>query len=282
MKKKLPEINIEGTTFTIDVIKEELVEKADPENIMKIKDMFYSPRGYSFHYDTSTKNLATFEAVSDFTSNYQLKDISIPNLTELDPLRMAERYNLTIENIKGKTDFELNIKPGSLIDKRWNKKQLPILKIAGHPFFVDLALNKLRPKDDFKSKGIDFDQISEYYDRSVQAYIIPYNPRTHEFQEIDHLTISELPKDIIVVRFAHQHELDRMGWNVKYGFGPFHGITDQEIQLHFNARTLPWCQTNIPHSIRLNLEEKNIRESNSSASIKPPGLPSNDTGSRKL
>ena len=260
MKKTAPAINIEGTEFIIDVLKEELREKANPANSMNIKDMLYVGDGYEFHYDTSTKNKATFGAVSDFLNDKHILRTKIPNLTELDPAGMAKRYNQTVENIKGKTDFELTLKPGSLLDLRWNQKILPILKIEGHPFFVDIAGGKLRPKDDFKSKGIGLEQISGYYDRYAHSYIIPYNPKTHEFQEIDHLSILELPKEIIIVKFPHLQELDRVGWNVKYGFGPAHCINEKEFQLHFKAVTLPWKETNIPDSIKLNLEQKKMQQ----------------------
>lgn len=262
MEKILPKINIEGTEFIIDVLKEELIEKTNSQNRININDMLYVGSGYNFHYDTKTKNLAGLESFNDLTNNEHIKDISIPNLTQLDPISMAQKYNITIEHVRGKTDFELTIKPGSMLDLRWNKKTLPTLDIAGHPFSVDMEMNLLRPKDDFKSKGIRLEQIREYYDRSAQAYIIPYNPKTHEFQEIDHLTISALPKEIIVVKFPHLQELDRVGWNTKYGFGPAHCIKEKDFKLHFKALTLPWEQTNIPNSIKLNLEQKKLKENN--------------------
>lgn len=262
MEKIFPTLNIEGTEFIVDCLNEQLIDKADPINRMNIKNMLYTGSGYDFNYDINTKNLATFESFTHLTNNSHIKNINIPNLTALDPEGMAKRYNQTVEYIKGKTDFELTLTPGSLLDLRWNKKMLPVLNIAGHPFFVDIAAGTLRPKDDFKSKGILLEQIREYYDRFAQAYIIPYNPKTHEFQEIDHLKITELPKDIIVVKFAHLQELDRVGWNVKYGFGPAHCIKEDQYKLHFKACTLPWEKTNIPNSIKLNLEEKRIQDQN--------------------
>lgn len=265
MEKILPTINIEGTEFIIDVAKEELAEKANPQNIMAIKNMFYLGHCYQFHYDATAKNFAGLDSASRFKEIETVKKITIPNLTELDPSRMAERYHTTVENIKGKSDFELTIQAGSCLDLRWNQKLLPILKIAGHSFFVDIAANKLRPKDDFASKGIGLDQITDYYDRIAHAYIIPYNPKTREFQEIDHLSITQLPTEIIVVKFPHLQELDRVGWNIKYGFAPFYCIKEKEFQMHFKAQTLPWEETNIPSSIRLNLEQKRQHEKNTPA-----------------
>jgi len=282
MDKKLPTITIEGTEFFIDVVKEELIERANSQNRIRVKNMLYTGQGYHFHYDTVNRNLAAFGTAGDFTETKGVREITIPNLSDLDPDRMAQRYNQTIENIKGKTDFELAIKPGSLLDLRLNQRILPTVEIAGHSFFVDTAMDRLRPKDDFRSKGIPLEKISEYYDRTAHAYIIPYNPATHEFQEIDHLAITELPKEIIVVKFPHHQELDRVGWNVKYGFAPVHCIKEQDFQMHFKALTLPWQETNIPHSIKLNLEEKKLQKENQPAAEKMTERTLNAKKGRKI
>ncbi|WP_449387196.1 hypothetical protein [Chryseobacterium lineare] len=146
-----------------------------------------------------------------------------------------------------------NIEPGSLLDLRLNKGMLPTLDIAGHTFYVDLRMDKLRPKDDFISKGINFTEIKDYYDRDRRAYVIPYNPNKREFQQDDVSKMTELPTDIIIVQFPNQYELDIVGWNRKYG----NSITDQDVkQMHFEARTLPWVDTNVIEHIKLNVAEQ--------------------------
>lgn len=260
MESNLPSITIEGTEFLVDVIKEELRENASEQNTISIKDMMYVGHGYKFQYDSRIKNAATFEAVSDFGDTSHIKDITIPNLAYIDPVKTAEKYNLKIEDIKGKSDFELSLKKGSSLALRFTGKVLPILKIDGHDFYVDMESEKLRPKDDNNSKGIDFSTIREYYDRTAQAYLIPYNPKTHEFQEVDHDTITEIPKEIIMVQFPHQIELDRVGWNMKHGFGPGYAVDENKLQLFFMAETLPWNQTNIPESIARNLDKQMAEE----------------------
>jgi len=146
-----------------------------------------------------------------------------------------------------------NIEPGSLLDLRLNKGMLPTLDIAGHTFYVDLRMDKLRPKDDFISKGINFTEIKYYYDRDRRAYVIPYNPTKREFQQDDVSKMTELPTDIIIVQFPNQYELDIVGWNRKYG----NSITDQDVkQMHFEARTLPWVDTNVIEHIKLNVAEQ--------------------------
>ncbi|WP_050378362.1 hypothetical protein [Chryseobacterium sp. Hurlbut01] len=146
-----------------------------------------------------------------------------------------------------------NIEPGSLLDLRLNKGMLPTLDIAGHTFYVDLRMNKLRPKDDFISKGIDFTEIKDYYDRDRRAFVIPYNPTKREFQQDDVSKMTELPTDIIIVQFPNQYELDIVGWNRKHG----NSLTDQDVkQMHFEARTLPWVDTNVIEHIKRNVAEQ--------------------------
>lgn len=140
-----------------------------------------------------------------------------------------------------------------LYDLRVNKGILPTINIASHTFYVDLQMNKLRPKDDFLSKGIDFTEIKDYYDRDRRAYVIPYNPKTREFQQDDVSKMTELPTDIIIVQFPNQYEMDIVGWNRKHG----NSITEQDVkQMHFEARTLPWVDTNVIEHIKRNVAEQ--------------------------
>lgn len=131
-----------------------------------------------------------------------------------------------------------------------------MLDIAGHTFYVDILMDKLRPKDDFKSKGISFTEIKDYYDHDRRAYVIPYNPTTKEFQQDDVFKMTELPKDTVVVQFPHQYELDIVGWYKKHGT-PF--LRQQFPKLHYEARTLPWEETNVIEHIKLNKKEQELK-----------------------
>lgn len=146
-----------------------------------------------------------------------------------------------------------DIEPGSLLDLRVNKGILPTLDIAGHTFYVDLQMDKLRPKDDFTSKGINFTEIKDYYDRDRRAYVIPYNPTTHQFQQDDISSITELPKDTVIVQFPSQYELDIVGWNKKHN----NSFASRDLmQMHFEARTLPWVDTNLIENIKRNVAQQ--------------------------
>lgn len=254
MERELPEIEIKGTVFIVDVLKEELREKANPENVMNVKQMHYAgERGYSFQYDLDKKNFPDIDRIIEFGLSENMPEMKILDLRSLDPLGTAEKYNISLDQVKAKSDFELSIKPGSLHDLRLNKGVLPTLDIAGHTFYVDLQMDKLRPKDDFKSKGISFTEIKDYYDRDRRAFVIPYNPTTREFQQDDVSTITELPKDIVIVQFPGQYDLDIVGWDKKHGYS----LTNQYLkQMHFEARILPWVDTNLIEHIKRNVAEQ--------------------------
>ncbi len=188
--RELPVINIEGTDFIVDVNNLQLTQKSNPENVIPISEMDETKNGYTFQYDRMSRNIAIFDMWENIT-------VKIPEFVVLDPVGMAQKYGLNVEEVKVKTDFDLMIDQEAL-DNRISG-QLPSIDISGHIFYVDIKMGKLRPKDDFESKGIVFDKISEYYDQDRRVYAIPYNPIKHEFQEIDYLTITELPKNLIAV-----------------------------------------------------------------------------------
>lgn len=138
-------------------------------------------------------------------------------------------------------------------DLRINKGKLPTIMIAGHVFFVDICMDMLRPKDDFLSKGIVFSDIQNYYDEDQNSYIIPYNPKTHEFQDIDFRMHKGFPKDLIAVQFPVENELDRIGWNRHHGFELREGVSEKGFQMQFEAKQIPWEKAFLAGEIKSNL-----------------------------
>ena len=204
-KRTLPPVNIEGTEFVVDVNKFKLREKANEQNVISFKDMTDFGDGYSFEYSMKTKNIPDVYEKSDVL-------IEIPEFVRLDPVGMAQKYGLTIEEVKTKTDFDLMVDQYAF-DMRLNKGRLPTIDIAGHLFYVDIRMDMLRPKDDFLSRGIVFDEIDHYYSEERNAYLIPYDPKKHEFRELDYDKLLNVPKDLIAVEFPFQRQLDPIGWN---------------------------------------------------------------------
>lgn len=256
MERELPSINIEGTDFLVDINKVELREKENPVNTISIYEMRDVVDGYAFNYSLQEKN------IPNLISNGEETLIKISELVVLDPAGMAEKYKLSLEELKNKTDFDLMVDQTAFND-RIQKGMLPTIDIQGHTFYVDKRMDMLRPKDDFLSKGIVFDEIDHYFSEEANAYIIPYNPKTREFQELDYDSILVFPKDLIAVQFPFQRDLDPIGWNRNGGWNIKEDLKRIGLKSHFEAKTIPWKETFLPQIITENLmvlKEKTIKK----------------------
>lgn len=242
-------ITLSGTIFLADVSKNELRQLDDPDNRISIFEMHDIGTGYAFEYDARSKNIA--DAFSESTSH---TEIVLPQLVNLDPEGIAEKYGYHPEEIKGKTDFEVMVNQAAL-EQRLNGRLITI-DIDGHVFYVDIRMGMLRPKDDFSAKGIIFDEVSHYLDNEGTAYQIPYNTQRHSFQEIDYEKVTEIPKDLLAIEFPHQRFLDPVGYNRKHGWELKACLKETGIHSHFTAKTLDWKDTRIHEVIADNLKKQ--------------------------
>lgn len=253
MERKLPVIHIEGTKFIVDVQKLALREKDAPANSIALQDMRNTGNAYTFEYSLANKNIP-------WRFDNESVTVRIPEFVILDPAGMAAKYNCTADDLKNKSDFEI-IVDQQAFDQRIKRGMLPTVDIAGHTFYVDIRMDKLRPKDDFLSNGIVFSDIERYYDLEKRTYTIPYNPKTHEFQEPDYLNLKQFPKDLIAVSFPSERLLDRIGWNRQYGFEIRHGLISCGLKLQFTAKQIPWQKTFLADLIKSNLKaEKSLEK----------------------
>lgn len=245
MERALPVYTVEGTDFLVDVEKMELREKANPENTISLFDMRDMGDRYQFEYDRKGKNMPALVGHRDSTY------VSIPQLVELDPDGMAQKYGYTTQQIQGKTDFDLMVDQEALKERMTGR--LPTMDILGHTFYVDLRMDMLRPKDDFLSEGIVFSKIDYLFDEEKQAYLIPYNPQTHAFRELDSSRLTEIPKDIVLISFPSERELDPISWNRKNGFDETFGLKETNIKSHFVAKLVEWKDVGIEEIIKENI-----------------------------
>lgn len=139
-------------------------------------------------------------------------------------------------------------------DYRVNKGILPTIDIAGHLFYVDMRMDKLRPKDDFLSGGISFQDIDDHFSEERNAYLITYDPKKHEFRDLDYENLLSVPKDLIAIEFPFQQNLDPIGWNRQNGWDILDDVKPKDLIPHFKAKIVPWEQTYIFDIIRDNKE----------------------------
>lgn len=253
MEQILPIINIEGIDFLVDSKLEVLREKENEKNTILFSKMNVTGKGYEFPFNMQRKNMPLFE---DFERNINTEHylmVTIPLLTELDPAGMAEKYKIPLEKIKTMHDFECRITEGSQLDLRYNKGVLPEIEIMGNIFIVDLQNHRLTSKLYPGVEDLSFGLLSEYYDRGRKAFFFPYNPLTRKIEDVDLFSITEIPKDIRIIHIPNQYDLDYIGWMQKYHSGSKHVFTEKEVKLKQIAYILPWEETNVMQSIKMNV-----------------------------
>lgn len=141
-----------------------------------------------------------------------------------------------------------------LLQQRKDGK-LPVIDIAGHPFYVDLRMGTLRPHDDFQTAGIPIKAFDDFEGPEGYAWL-PYDPKRHQLKVIDFERINEIPKDWIIVELAMPEKLDPYGYAREHGFDPNEILEENPINPNLKARIVDWKETAIPELIKRNNRKK--------------------------
>lgn len=244
MERELPIYEIHRTKFLVDVKANELRQQDNHRNKISFSEMRYEETYYEFKYDRIKKSKADF--LSDGPRD--VAKVAIPQKTELDPSGMAERYGLKVEEIKGKSDFEI------MVDQEKYRLRaagvLPIVHIAGHPFFVDLRLRELRPKDDLLN-NIKLDRLDVNKNDNYEFF---YKPSTRQVVEIK-LNIKTLPKGVFLVEVPKDTVLDPYGVAKIYGVNEKDWLINHPIKSELSAKTTPIEKTPVKDLIKKNKEQ---------------------------
>lgn len=259
---RLPVIDVAGTDFFVDVTRFQLIELFDSNNVIPFNKMEDYGDGYRFDYNKTLKNVPEYPDRPDL--EFKMQEFIL-----LDPAGIARKYNISIEEVKGKTDFDFMVDQKEF-DLRVNQGRLPTIDIAGHLFYVDMRMDKLRPKDDFLSNGISFEDIDPYFSDERNTYLIPYDPKKHEFRELDYDNLLKIPKDLIAVALPFQQVLDPVGWNRKNGWDIKQDLKHLGLKGHFTAKVVDWKQTYIVDIINDNLERKKTIDEKKDIKIDKP------------
>lgn len=138
MERALPEYVIEGTAFLVDVKSRELTEKGAPGNAISfLLDMQYQDDHYKLYYDVGKRT----GAPHDKAGEPGIAEIKVPHLVKLDPEGLAAEYNVRIQSLEGKTDFEIMVDQD--VYQRRAGGRLPTIKLGEDNFFVNIRLGVL-------------------------------------------------------------------------------------------------------------------------------------------
>ncbi|MEN0057074.1 MAG: hypothetical protein AAGC65_25570, partial [Mucilaginibacter sp.] len=204
-KLKEPVIyRFEQTSFAVDIDKQVLRQTDHPKNeISFINQMSDMGDHYLLAWDARIKNAGT---EPDHT-----EPVIIPPLIALDPEGMAKKYGLTVEQLKGKTDFEVIVDPYALEARRAGI--LPTIDIAGEKFIVDLRLLELRHAEYFfpvlSLKSFELTNDGWNY----EAF---YEPIMKQVVDLDP-GLTEFPDGIIRVKIPNEIGLDPVATAQSYG-----------------------------------------------------------------
>jgi hypothetical protein len=236
---------IEGTSFEVDIDREVLRQTNDQNNVIAfIQDMQDRGDFYRLKYDLDQKC-----AVYDQVFGQRVKEIIVPQMTELDPEGMAAKFGLMIEQVKGRSDFEV------IVDQQALEKRLtgvlPQIDIAGEKFVVDLRLQELRhakyffPVISLKS----FELTNDGW--NYEAY---YHPVLKQVVDIDP-KLTEFPENVIKIKLPNEIGLDPVGAARQYGMEERELLRRYPIQKELKAELISLADTQIPELIRKNKEQ---------------------------
>jgi len=230
--RKLPEINILGRPWLVNVDDYEIIDKEHPANSIAGYEMRYSDNGYRFAFSKRYQNLSNpLDGETD-----EVVTVNLFHFTEMDPEGVAKKYGLKVNEVKGKTDYEVMEDKRALIDRMRGRQTT--VDIAGHTFYVDFPMEMLRPEDNFFSNGIPFSELDHYYNEELDRLEVSYNKQTQELEEVDYENIVEQPDNLLIVAFPTPDKLDPVGYARAHGFDVGFVLEDGPQKAHFKAEIL--------------------------------------------
>jgi hypothetical protein len=128
--------------------------------------------------------------------------VRIPQLIEIDPEGMAKKYNLSVKDLDGKTDFDL-IVDQKIYQERLYRGKPPVIDIEGDRFFVDMRWDELRWVKDISKRIV----LRDHRDESTGKYCFYYNQATKQVETISS-TITRLPAGVVKVELPEDEVLD--------------------------------------------------------------------------
>lgn len=262
-KPRTPVIfEIKGTSFEVDIDKLTLRQTDNRENEIAISDINDLGSHYRLSYDLNTKNAFYGSGYPD-----HVKTITIPPLTALDPESMAEKYGFTVEQLKGKSDFEVIVDQEALAQRQ--SGILPQIDLAGEMFTVDLRLQELRNSKYFfpviSLKSFELTNDGWHY----EAY---YHPVMKQVVELDPKLL-EFPEGVIKLKIPNEIGLDPVAAARQYGMDERELLRRHPIQKELKAEVIPLSETHIPALIRQNKEALQQEHRENAQRLRPTHRP---------
>lgn len=251
---------IEQTSFVIDLDRQTLRQTDDPDNeISFINQMRDMGDYYLLAWDAATKNAGD--------DPDKVEPLIIPPLSALDPEGMSEKYGVPLDQMTGKTDFQI------IVDQEALKARLdgilPQIDIAGEKFIVDLRLHELRHAEYFfpviSLKSLDLTDDGWHYEafyEPIMKQVVTLDPKLTEF-----------PNGVIKIKLPNELGLDPVATARIYGMSERDLLRRYPIQKDLKAEVIPLSETKVPRLIRQNREQLQREHEQISRRMRPGKRP---------
>lgn len=144
-----------------------------------------------------------------------------------------------------------NLTADELVKERLTGK-LPEIEVMGHTFFVDIRMGVIRPKDDFSTLGIEFDDMDE--DRDGLRYFL-YDPKTHSMANPDFDKIIEMPSDVFPLKIPNEMDMDPVGFVRHNGLDMDDFLLRHPPIGNLKAEVIDWKDTGFADMVKANKEK---------------------------
>lgn len=246
MDRELPTLMLGNDSFLVDTKNDLLRLEARTSQVIRFADMEDKGTHYALRYYPQTKNLVSYDKDSPYL------DLKIRPLKEIDPEGMSRRYGISLKEMENKTDYDIIVRE-ALVKKRL-EGNLPTVDVEGHPFYVDLRMQSVRPHNDFTTQGITFDALKSYYTPDGSGFLFPYDPKKHEVAKIDFEKITEIPKNVMALWIPTMMELDSVGYARLFELDMKPFLRRYPPQEELKAARVPWEETGIKKAIAQNIK----------------------------
>lgn len=135
---------------------------------------------------------------------------------------------------------------------------LPILDICGHPFYIDISNQVLRPKGSSKNSGLDL-KFGGKFDVKKKRYNFFYHIASKSEIIIRH-DITKLPKGVVLIRFPSVYALDPIGVAQKQESQDDLFWQKYPMKMYSKAEVIPLERSFLANVVKRNLKAKSIKK----------------------
>lgn len=145
------------------------------------------------------------------------------------------------------------------------KGRQPVIEINGHPFFIEARWEKLTPKDNFLSTGIDLSDAGELIDNHYKIY---YDTKTMSQAEIS-TDITKLPENVVLIEIPSLYDLDPVMMAELRNKDPRAYLDQHPLIMYREAKVTPLEDTPLMELVQKNLEKLKASQPSHQREVKP-------------